>query len=164
MDYSKLLAQAIADAAGLAVEDIASWIEVPADEALGDYAFPCFKLAKTLHKAPPAIAEEIGGKLVKPDFISEVRVVGAYINFFLDRVTLAKQTLTDVFGQGGLSGSGNGGPRGVHRLFVHQHAKPFHNRSPVDPVIGSALTAYTAFWEQPVAQPPGRLGDASSAS
>ena len=38
-------------------------VEVPGDEAMGDYAFPCFKLAKTLKKAPPLIAKDIAKAL-----------------------------------------------------------------------------------------------------
>ena len=55
---------------------------------MGDYAFPCFRLAKTLRKAPPLIAQDIVSKLVKPDFVSDIQVVGAYINFYVDKSVL----------------------------------------------------------------------------
>ena len=44
---------------GLEKEEIMSMIETPADSKMGDYAFPCFKLAKILRKAPPIIAKTI---------------------------------------------------------------------------------------------------------
>ena len=53
MDFVKGIAQAIAQAAELEVSDIETAVEIPADTKMGDYAFPCFRLAKTLRKAPP---------------------------------------------------------------------------------------------------------------
>ena len=44
---------------GLEKDEILSMIEVPADSSKGDYAFPCFKLAKIMRKAPPMIAKSI---------------------------------------------------------------------------------------------------------
>ena len=141
MDYSRLLAQAVAEASGLAIEDTAAMIEIPADAAMGDYAFPCFKLAKALRKAPPAIAAEISEKLVKPSFIAEVRVVGAYINFFIDRVSFAKGTLADVAAAGaGFGGSVEGAGKVVCIDYSSINiAKPFHIGHLSTTVIGSAL-------------------------
>ena len=60
VDFKKIIADEIYDEAlGLSVEDIMALIEIPNDEKMGDYAFPCFKLAKTLRKAPPLIAKGI---------------------------------------------------------------------------------------------------------
>ena len=62
-DFKKEIAKAISDATNIEEKEIKSYIEVPKDTSNGDYAFPCFRLAKTLKKAPPIIAEEIKQKL-----------------------------------------------------------------------------------------------------
>lgn len=80
----------------MAAEEIAAAIEVPANTDMGDFAYPCFKLAKVLRKAPPLIAQEIGEKLEKPDFIADVKIVGAYINFFMDKHFYTKKVLETV--------------------------------------------------------------------
>lgn len=67
----------------LSVEEIYGMIEVPNNVAMGDYAFPCFKLAKALRKAPPMIAKDIVDTLGEIDFIEKAENVNAYINFFL---------------------------------------------------------------------------------
>ena len=141
MDYSQLLAQAVAEATGLPIEDTAALIEIPTDAAMGDYAFPCFKLAKQLRKAPPAIAVEISEKLVRPDFISDVRVVGAYINFFIDRVNYAALTLAEVKKAEDRYGAS---AIGANRVVCIDYssiniAKPFHIGHLSTTVIGSAL-------------------------
>ncbi|TDJ71154.1 MAG: arginine--tRNA ligase, partial [Planctomycetota bacterium] len=68
-------------------------LEQPRDAALGDFAFPCFVLAKELRKAPPAIAAELVGPLNErlPDI--EAVATGPYLNFRVDRALLARTVL-----------------------------------------------------------------------
>ena len=56
MDYRMEIASRVAELTGLAAEELAGYIEIPPNPEMGDYAFPCFRLAKALRKAPPAIA------------------------------------------------------------------------------------------------------------
>ncbi|MFH1023730.1 MAG: hypothetical protein V1809_10140 [Planctomycetota bacterium] len=65
------LASFLAPAAGMPEADAEKLLEIPADTAYGDYAFPCFSLAKALRKAPPAIAAGIAAKQAEDVF--EVR-------------------------------------------------------------------------------------------
>lgn len=95
MDFVTCIAEAIAKVADLDINEIKSSIEIP-KPGMGDYAFPCFKLAKILRKAPPIIAKDIAEKIVKPDFISEIKVVNAYINFYVDKTIFVESVLEDV--------------------------------------------------------------------
>ena len=58
MDYKKYIADRLT-IEGLGAEEIAGQIAVPPDTSLGDFALPCFRLAKVMHKSPAAIAEEL---------------------------------------------------------------------------------------------------------
>lgn len=75
-------------------EDYLNLIEIPADSRMGDYAFPCFTLAKEMRKAPDRIAVEIAQQVDKKGF-ERVESRGAYVNFFVDKKKLASQVLTD---------------------------------------------------------------------
>ena len=71
-DFKDIIAEKIYDESlGLSQQDIKGMIEIPADEKMGDYAFPCFRLAKVLRKAPQLIAADIaakaGGSNIKVD-------------------------------------------------------------------------------------------------
>ena len=63
LNFKEKIAEEISKVTNLNKEELENYIEVPKDSAMGDYAFPCFKLAKELRKAPPAIAAEIYEKL-----------------------------------------------------------------------------------------------------
>ena len=81
----------------LGKEEADKLLEIPPDEKLGDFAFPCFVLAKKFRKSPVDIAKELAGKLKLPGAFSDVRAVGPYVNFFVNVSMLAEQTLTDLF-------------------------------------------------------------------
>ena len=71
MDYKIEIAKKLNKITNISEEELVSYIEIPKDTSLGDYAFPCFKLAKELKKAPAIIANEIKEKLSKDEIIEE---------------------------------------------------------------------------------------------
>lgn len=75
---------------GLSAEDISALIEIPPKPELGDFAFPCFRLAKTMHKAPQMIAADIKAAIGEVDFLDDIQVQGAYLNFFVNKETFVK--------------------------------------------------------------------------
>lgn len=77
-------------------ETVARILEIPPQEDMGDFAFPCFQLAKTFRKAPNLIAEDVAGKIQESDFVSKVTAMGPYVNFFIDREMFVKQMLEQV--------------------------------------------------------------------
>ena len=109
MNFKKELAEVIAQAAGIAPEECAAYIEVPPQKEMGDFAFPCFKLAKVLHKAPPVIAKELKETLPFPAFVSDCCVQGGYLNFFIDPSRRAEAVLREIDSMGEAYGSSDAG-------------------------------------------------------
>jgi arginyl-tRNA synthetase len=95
MDFKENIAKLIAKETNEKVEEVLEKLEVP-PQGLGDFAYPCFTLAKTMKKAPNAIAEELTGSF-KADFIEKVEQKGPYINFFLSKGDLSKVVLDNIF-------------------------------------------------------------------
>ena len=81
----------------LSLEEILGLIEIPPTKDMGDYAFPCFRLAKTLRKAPPMIAEEIKQKIeIDSSKIANIEVAGGYLNFFVNKELLTTEVLKEI--------------------------------------------------------------------
>lgn len=92
----------LAKASSLDKATVEGILEIPPKADMGDYAFPCFQLAKKLRKAPPMIAAEIAEGIDRIEIIDHIEVKGAYINFFLKKDMLVKSMIeqADVPGFG----------------------------------------------------------------
>lgn len=77
----------------LTSEEISQLIEIPPKPEMGDFAFPCFRLAKSYHKAPPIIAQDLKESIGNQAFLSEIKVVGGYLNFYVDKAQYAQQII-----------------------------------------------------------------------
>jgi len=74
-------------------QEVESLIEIPPDEKLGDYAFPCFVLAKKHKKAPNVIAEHLAKDIKLPAEIEKIEAKGAYLNFFVNKKMIAEEII-----------------------------------------------------------------------
>ncbi|MBP2015425.1 arginine--tRNA ligase [Anaerococcus degeneri] len=140
-DYKEIIAEKLeGKELGLSKDEIYQLIEIPPQENMGDYSFPCFQLAKTLRKNPAQIATELVGALDLEDF-AEVKNVGPYINFFLDRKKFENQVINTIIEKKenyGKSDMGKGKTAIVEFSSVNI-AKPFHIGHIRSTVIGDAL-------------------------
>ena len=141
LDFKKEIASSIANIVELNIEELKSFIEVPKDSTNGDYAFPCFKLAKELKKSPMIIANEIKEKIVLDNAVIEkVDVVSGYLNFFINKEKLAEEVVKEiqVNDKYGKSKIGEGTTVLVEYSSPNI-AKPFHIGHLRTTLIGSAL-------------------------
>jgi len=141
LDLKKEIAKSIANVVELNVEELKSFIEVPKDSTNGDYAFPCFMLAKELKKSPMIIANVIKEKIVLDNAVIEkVDVVSGYLNFFVNKEKLAEEVVKEiqVNDEYGKSKIGEGTTVLVEYSSPNI-AKPFHIGHLRTTLIGSAL-------------------------
>jgi len=143
MNYEQALASQLVKETGLPLEEISQAIETPQDPKLGDLAFPCFRLAKALKKAPPVIAVDIAAALTASalPWIEEVRATGPYVNVFISRRAFAANILNAVLKSSPAYGSSRVG-EGQKVLVEYSSpniAKHFHIGHLGSTMIGKAL-------------------------
>ncbi|MBP5632035.1 MAG: arginine--tRNA ligase [Clostridia bacterium] len=145
MDEKLIVAGLIAGAdEKIDIETVLSGLATPPDRKMGDIAFPCFKLAKVMRKAPPLIADELLKKIEEntlPDVIDKVVSVGGYLNFYLDRSAISKAAVDEISRLGEAYGrSDEGGGRTVLVEFSSPNiAKPFHIGHLVSTALGHSI-------------------------
>ena len=142
IDFKTVIAQNIYDEAlGLSIDELKAMIEIPADETMGDFAFPCFKFAKVLRKAPQMIAADVAAKVSGNECFEKVEQVNAYVNFFIDRAYFAGELVKEVNEQGANYGKSNigEGKKVIVEYSSPNIAKPFHIGHIRSTVIGNAI-------------------------
>lgn len=141
MDIKQNIAKTIAANVGADAAELCEWLETPPNPDMGDVAFPCFKLAKTMRKAPNMIAASLAPALGEIDGISRIEPMGGYINFFADKTSFARTTLERVLDEGArYGGSDVGSDKTVCLDYSSINiAKPFHIGHLSTTAIGNAL-------------------------
>jgi len=122
-------------------------IEIPPDSSMGDYAFPCFSLAKVYKKNPADIAKELKDKINEEGIIDRIEVKGPYLNFFVNKNKIVEDTIKKIIKEKDKYGSSNVG-KGKKALIEHTSINP--NASPHvgrarNALIGDSITGLLKF-------------------
>jgi len=146
MDYKKVIAERIKQLVDLDIEVIENLIEIPPKPEMGEFAFPCFQLAKTMKKAPNAIANDLKEKIETEGF-EKIECFGPYVNFFLDKGVFIKNTIEKILEEGESYGSSKMG-EGKNMVVEYSSpniAKPFHVGHLFTTAIGNSLYKILSF-------------------
>lgn len=132
MDYKKRICELVNDPL-VTENDITS-----AAEGHGDFALPCFKYARELKKSPQAIAQGFAERIPSDPLIERVEIAGGYLNFYLDRATRVRDTLS---GESEIDGvrARNAGRTVCLDYSSINIAKPFHIGHLMSTAIGGSL-------------------------
>ncbi|VVB81052.1 Arginine--tRNA ligase [uncultured archaeon] len=122
-------------------------LSVPPDDSMGDFAFPCFTLAKEMKKSPVQIAEELAKTIPMPEIVSKITATGPYVNFFLDPAKVAESLFAEILSKKDKFGSSNvGKDKTIAIEFSSPNiGKPMHFGHLRSTVIGHSLSLMHEF-------------------
>lgn len=154
MNYKKAAAEAVASALGediITKEQAEKLMTVPPNPDMGDAAFPCFTLAKSLRKSPQIIAKEleesVSDAVKEGGVFTHAEALAGYLNFYLDRGAAAKNVISEVLSKGEAYGRSDegAGKRVLVEFSSPNIAKPFHIGHLVTTALGSSLERIYSF-------------------
>ena len=143
-NFKQIIAKQIQKATNIEEKELETYIEIPKDTNNGDYAFPCFRLAKELKKAPQIIANEIKEKIEndieQSKEIEKVEIAGGYLNFYIDKKSLTEEVLNEIDSHNEYGKSNLGSGKNVLIEYSSPNiAKPFHIGHLRTTLIGNSL-------------------------
>ncbi len=94
--FKREIAAVVAPAVGMTEDGVESVITLPQHEGQGDFSFPCFPLAKTLRKAPAAIAQDLAQRLSPPAGFVKIEALNGYLNFFVDKADFSRRVISEI--------------------------------------------------------------------
>ncbi len=139
--FTSTIAHAVSAQIDLSPAEVEGLIETPPNSEMGDYAVPCFALARKLRKSPAAIAAELAAQIEPNEYLTKIVNAGPYLNFFVNKSRFAEETLKRIVEEGPRYGASNvGAGKTVIIDFSHPNiAKPFGIHHLRSTVIGNAL-------------------------
>lgn len=136
-EIAKVIAGKLPD---MELSEIEEAIEIPQDSTMGDYAFPCFKLAKIMRKAPPLIAKGIAEDIAGDPLFEKVEQVKAYVNMFISKEEYTESVMEEAIDEASFGKTDLGHGKTVIVEYSSPNiAKPFHIGHIRSTVIGNSL-------------------------
>ncbi|HNU81057.1 MAG TPA: arginine--tRNA ligase, partial [Bacillota bacterium] len=141
MNFKVEIAKKINTLVDMEFDKVMKLIEIPPQTNMGDYAFPCFQLARVMRKSPNMIAAEIAGKVQADSIVEKAEAVGGYVNFFINKKEYIRIMIQEILEKGEKFGSSEEGKdKNVIVEFSSVNvAKPFHVGHLFNTILGSAL-------------------------